>query len=562
MSQASTSVWSKSRRGPNRELLIESYDSLAYEYKVINISESYEQAFELCVQMDSISSKLEDWAYIIKSELNFSTYYLATDKYEEAFESLNLAKSIYDENRHELTEEQDNILLCIIYNILALYHINYDLDYALGMRYLIDGMAIAKEHSFKDAYAIATYNIVSSNFIREDESGLEFAKQLYEQGEEWNDQTVKLMGAISLSMMYYLTQEYDLAQDYIEAVINSETLYFNRLQEYTLYANILNAKGNYRAAERAYNMALEHINTEMLTVLAYTYLSYGKFLIEQDRPHTAIEMLKIALSHVNKKNGNVYLYQIYYSISEAYQDIGDNINSLDYYRKYHQEYAEMFGEEKERQLKELTLAHQSILHKAEIKEYERRVLILILLAVVVLSFSVVVAIMYRNRNRLYTKIAKHYKVSIDREAKLLIANQEQEQIIENYQQKENHTKSTLSIGANEKLFLALEDLMKTEKIFKDQELSQEQLAKKLETNRTYLSQVINENTSKNFLQYVNSYRIEEALRLLSDTANDYLLKTVCYDSGFASRTTFYRLFKESVGMSPTKYAELIKQNAR
>ena len=84
-------------------------------------------------------------------------------------------------------------------------------------------------------------------------------------------------------------------------------------------------------------------------------------------------------------------------------------------------------------------------------------------------------------------------------------------------------------------------------------MTKERVADLLETNRTYLSQVINEQTQQNCTQYVNSYRIQEAIRLLSDPKNDIPLMAVASEVGFNSMSTFYKIFQDIVGIPPKQY---------
>ena len=57
-----------------------------------------------------------------------------------------------------------------------------------------------------------------------------------------------------------------------------------------------------------------------------------------------------------------------------------------------------------------------------------------------------------------------------------------------------------------------------------------------------------------YLQFVNSYRINEAVRILSDHDKiDYPLKQIWSDLGFNSPTTFYKLFQQAVGITPSVY---------
>lgn len=103
------------------------------------------------------------------------------------------------------------------------------------------------------------------------------------------------------------------------------------------------------------------------------------------------------------------------------------------------------------------------------------------------------------------------------------------------------------------LFQRLERLMQEEEVYKENLLTKERVADLLGTNRTYLSQVINEQTQQNFTQYINNYRINEAIRLLSDPKNDIPLKAVAAEVGFSSMSTFYKIFQNTVGIPPKQY---------
>ena len=59
-------------------------------------------------------------------------------------------------------------------------------------------------------------------------------------------------------------------------------------------------------------------------------------------------------------------------------------------------------------------------------------------------------------------------------------------------------------------------LLEEDKVYLDSALSIQDMAKRLATNRTTLSHVINTHLNQNFASLLNSYRIKEAVRLLSD----------------------------------------------
>jgi AraC-like DNA-binding protein len=70
----------------------------------------------------------------------------------------------------------------------------------------------------------------------------------------------------------------------------------------------------------------------------------------------------------------------------------------------------------------------------------------------------------------------------------------------------------------------------------------------------YLSQVINQQTGKNFFDFINSYRITEATTILSeDVENRQNILNLAMSVGFNSKSAFYNAFKKHTGMTPTQY---------
>ena len=85
---------------------------------------------------------------------------------------------------------------------------------------------------------------------------------------------------------------------------------------------------------------------------------------------------------------------------------------------------------------------------------------------------------------------------------------------------EKYASSSLTDEKSLELFRTLERIMREEKIYKDNFITKDKVAEILGTNRTYLSRIINEQSKLSFTHYVNRFRIEEAIRLLSDPNNE------------------------------------------
>ena len=105
------------------------------------------------------------------------------------------------------------------------------------------------------------------------------------------------------------------------------------------------------------------------------------------------------------------------------------------------------------------------------------------------------------------------------------------------------------------LFARIEYLMQTEGVYRQNDLTIERLAERLDTNRTYISRAINQQAGKAFSSYVNSYRIDEAVRRLSDVDDDTPLKALAQMLGYNHLQTFYTSFQSAIGMPPSKDRE-------
>jgi len=101
------------------------------------------------------------------------------------------------------------------------------------------------------------------------------------------------------------------------------------------------------------------------------------------------------------------------------------------------------------------------------------------------------------------------------------------------------------------------NLIESEKIFQNPKLSVYDFADKLNTNKTYISVSINNILKKNFRQFINEYRINEAKRLLTDPAFDHLsIDGIGQTVGFVSKSTFNLAFKKFTNEKPSDYKKL------
>lgn len=75
----------------------------------------------------------------------------------------------------------------------------------------------------------------------------------------------------------------------------------------------------------------------------------------------------------------------------------------------------------------------------------------------------------------------------------------------------------------------------------------------------YLSQVINEKLNRNFYDYINGFRVESLITLLSDPAQAHrTVLDLAFESGFNSKTVFNASFRKMTGKTPTEFRKSLQ----
>ena len=96
--------------------------------------------------------------------------------------------------------------------------------------------------------------------------------------------------------------------------------------------------------------------------------------------------------------------------------------------------------------------------------------------------------------------------------------------------------------------------MALEKIYLNENLSLREFALHLKADPNLISFILNNHLDNNFYDFVNRYRIEEVKTKLNDPAYKHLtLLGIALESGFNSKTTFNRVFKQITGITPTEF---------
>ncbi len=125
----------------------------------------------------------------------------------------------------------------------------------------------------------------------------------------------------------------------------------------------------------------------------------------------------------------------------------------------------------------------------------------------------------------------------------------------------NQQSKQISIISDEKREILKNQMIyyiESEKKYLQKDLTIYDIAKALNTNISYISNILNTMLECNFVTFINSYRIEEAkIILLSNKHSNYTIEAISEIVGFNSKSAFNNAFKNRVGVTPSDY---IKQN--
>ncbi len=121
-------------------------------------------------------------------------------------------------------------------------------------------------------------------------------------------------------------------------------------------------------------------------------------------------------------------------------------------------------------------------------------------------------------------------------------------------QLQKYKNSTLNDQDTSGILEEVEQLFKTKKLFLKNDLTLSEMADRLSISHRALSQAINQQAGKNFSEYINTFRVEEAKTLLKDPdMAGEKITAIAFDSGFRNLTSFNQAFKANTQLTPSQF---------
>ena len=113
--------------------------------------------------------------------------------------------------------------------------------------------------------------------------------------------------------------------------------------------------------------------------------------------------------------------------------------------------------------------------------------------------------------------------------------------------------SRKEVSEEDKLLKEILFEMEDGQLFLRKGLTLTELAQTVASNRSYVSNCINDNMGLSFCDFVNSYRVRYAQALLQWNGENLSISAIREKSGFETESTFIRNFRKFTGCTPSQW---------
>jgi AraC-like DNA-binding protein len=245
---------------------------------------------------------------------------------------------------------------------------------------------------------------------------------------------------------------------------------------------------------------------------------------------------------------------INYYYAQIYAKLGDVEKTLEYSKKFNTQTEEFYKNVSENRVdvftqnelnekKRILGENKQMLNDLKKKEQTNHYLTIFLSGIFLFSVALLFYMRYQ-RKRFRQKIAA------------LIQN------IESGKNQKNISAVKVKETKAKKLLHKLQKI-EDQELFLNKNYSLNMVAKKIDSNSSYVSQIINTYWNKSFVEYTNELRINYILKKLKEdtTYQKFTLLAIAESIGYKSLSSFNKHFKNVSGVTPKQYLNYIKVNS-
>ncbi len=435
-------------------------------------------------------------------------------------------------------------------------------------QYLL-ALELLNSEALSESYSTKALILSDLGVIHEELSEYDRAIEFFDEGlaiaKEYVLLDVQIRIYSNRGIVYKNTQQYELA---IESYNKGLRLARELGDEYSIAQNLYNI-GNIYLEQENFDLALtsfesvEKIVSQWGRTREYSLVltMLGKVEIQRENYDRASNLLLQALEIQMKLDDPIAKVQLY----EILQDLTERQKDYEKTLMYH-ELAETLSDSIDAENQRIQLREQAAAYEIQKAEYEKRLLEkrmltqeirsrgLAVIFLTIIGFVVVISVYQRRQSKTEQKLLE-YSIRITE------LSEKQKELSDSYSVFFSQPKREL-IKDNESLWDLFNQMIKTiveQKLYKEPDFNVSDLAKTMKSNTNYVSTAINMFSSLSFNHFINRFRINESKRLMAHYSLNRSLEQIMEESGFQNRATFYRAFKNEVGVTPAEFRHQIKK---
>ena len=568
-SQESTDSLKNLLPGSEQQIKVEILQELSQQY--------YEKSSDSCLvyafQAIDIATKLNNNAQKANSYRIIGKFYdKKRDNYPQSIVYNDSALIYYLKDKDYYNSTKTQILIADLYDLIS--------DYQDAIAYLNNAHKSCDSliNSYPDTNAIKSMyaDIFTGKglvYRKLDSSRLsmQYMNKALDYSMQIND-SISIAGTYcNIASIYQAKKEnISAVSKYKEATkyMQNEGFDEHRASIYTNMGGILEYEGEVDSAfcyfRKAEPLFIKTGNKYNLSIL---YTCYGTAYLNLENYTKALEYYSKALKIANEIDAGKLSYYCYNMLSEIYVKLGNTTKALEYYKKYTNLKDSIVGKETRENISNLEIKYETekkekenlgLKQKIELKDIvlkqkNKEIITYIIVILVVIGFLLYILVLLRNKSKSYDAIVRQNIRSLEIEKKL-----EQTMAISkkyDIQQLPDSEKGLLELDKK------LTQFMLEEKPYLWKEINLEEFCHKLNTNRTYLSKLINEKYGQSFQDFISENRIRTARELLINPELQHIsIEGIGEMSGFKSNTNFHKRFKDLVQLTPKQFRDIALKN--
>lgn len=198
-----------------------------------------------------------------------------------------------------------------------------------------------------------------------------------------------------------------------------------------------------------------------------------------------------------------------------------------------------------------TLQDETVNNKTQTEEgvnEDHSNLIIAISISVLLNVSCIVLFIFTKKKQLkFAKIIKQQEKEIDYLNLFKINNAEERKVSSN--------KDLSKFGQ-------LDKLMRLDKFYLNPSCNRETLLAELDIDKNAFSELLKKYGFDNLPDYINRFRLEEAIKLLNNEGENLSIDQIAKQAGFGTSRSLQRQFKDKYNISPNEYRKCFSKNKK